>query len=168
MDEFLRKNKGYAELVLSGDYENMKKDEIAAKCGVGRSTIYLWEKQVDWDEVLIERRKKYARQLCQVDLGLLKSAIAGNVAAAELAYARWDGWTPTSKILSEHSISDAEIDQALNELIQRKRATVESIKSTMDGNGRGEPTEVIGPEVVAAQGRAAEVLQSESSSKEIH
>jgi hypothetical protein len=46
------------------------------------------------DRVLIERRKRMAKHLQEVDDGLLKKAKAGDTRAASLVYARFEGWTP--------------------------------------------------------------------------
>ena len=49
----------------------------------------------EWSKlVLQERRSRYAEHLSAVDAALIKKALEGNTAAAELLYRRFENWTP--------------------------------------------------------------------------
>jgi hypothetical protein len=53
----------------------------------------LYAKEVQ-ERVLDGRRKRYAKELAEVDAAIIKKAKTGDSKAAALLYARFEGWTP--------------------------------------------------------------------------
>ncbi len=63
-------------------------------------------------EALELRRRKYANQLAKIDRSVLSAAAEGDIAAARLAYQRFEGWS--EKRLQEHSGKDGKpIDHSM-------------------------------------------------------
>ena len=63
-------------------------------------------------EALELRRRKYASQLAKIDRSVLSAAAEGDIAAARLAYQRFEGWS--EKRLQEHSGKDGKpIDHSM-------------------------------------------------------
>ncbi|MEN6373547.1 MAG: hypothetical protein ABFD75_02040 [Smithella sp.] len=54
-------------------------------------------------EALDIRRRKYAPQLAEVDIALLKTAKEGNPAAAKLVYQRFEGWSEKTRVESNET-----------------------------------------------------------------
>lgn len=50
------------------------------------------------------RRKKYAPHLSEIDRALIAQAKTGDHKAAELAYKRFEGWTPTERRITENKL----------------------------------------------------------------
>lgn len=138
--------------------------QFAEAFSVSTTTIYNWNKKVDWETVKASRRKNYARQTLGVDSSLLRATRTLDVAAIRTWYERFDDWVPTSKTKTEHSVSDAEIDEALGGLIERKRAAV----AALDQSGRSEVAPVHGGEVAPSEDGANAVLPAEPGSTEVH
>lgn len=138
--------------------------EFAKEFEVTTTTIYNWNKKVDWDEIKAGRRKNYAKSTLSVDSSLFKATKKLDVAAIRTWYERFDNWTPASKISTEHTVSDGEIDKELNDLIERKRAAARALEQS----GRGEVAPIGSGEGQASEGRAPAVLQSEPGAGEVH
>lgn len=159
----------YAQMLCEPEYADWKPPQYAKEIGVSTQTIYNWDKKVDWETIKNERRKRLSRPTISVDMALFKTARSGDVQAIRTWYERFDNWTPASKILSEHSISEADIDKAINELIERKRAAVAALNASgMDESGRADsPPEDVG-KATPSEGRADAVLPAEPSSETVH
>ena len=54
-------------------------------------------------EILTARRAAYARLLAQVDKGVFEKAIKGDSKMADLAYRRFEGWSPKQSEAGEKS-----------------------------------------------------------------
>lgn len=50
------------------------------------------------------RRKKYAPHLSEIDRALIAQAKTGDSRACELAYKRFEGWTPTERRINEDNV----------------------------------------------------------------
>lgn len=159
----------YAQMLCEPAYVEWKAKQFAEALGVTAQTIYNWDKKVDWETIKIERRKRFSRPTLDVDLALLKAAKSQDVQAIRTWYERFDQWTPSSKILSEHSVSDADIDKALNELIERKRAAVAALAASgLDEAGRKDAAPKDVGETATGAGRVDAVLPAESGTGKIH
>lgn len=70
------------------------KSQLAKALGLNRKTLDKYDKEIDWDWIRDERRKRFAAAITEVDSALLNKAVKGNVPAIELAYKRFDGYVP--------------------------------------------------------------------------
>lgn len=151
----------YAAMLCDPANADWKAPQYAEALGVSTTTIYRWDKKVDWDWVKSERRKQFARPTSEIDNALFRQARKGDVQAIRTWYERFDSWTPETKLKTEHSVSDGEVDQALNELIERKRAAV----AALDASGRVANSPAVAGEVAPTEGGAATVLPAQSSAE---
>jgi len=154
----------FVELLCDPNEVERTNEQVAELIGISTTTIYRWKKRVDWEYIKAERRKRFAARITQVDDAMFKKAIKGDVSAADLLYQRFDAWTPTTKNLTEHSVSDAEVDEALNALIERKRSAV----AAMDATGREGDAVPDGAQAAEAEGGAVEVLPAQPGATEVH
>ncbi|MBI3549443.1 MAG: hypothetical protein HY078_10420 [Elusimicrobia bacterium] len=120
----------YLEFLLNPAGDTMNREEIAKELGVDRKTIWRWEKGVDWAWIKEERRRRYAREIIDLDKALFKAAKKGNIRAIEIGYQRFDGWVPTTGLVSNQT--DSEIEAEMQKIIERKRATADALKATND------------------------------------
>ena len=129
----------YVRGCITGAWEEMTQDGIAKKLKVSRTTIIAWDKRIDWDEVLTERRKLYAKETVNVDIAMVKKAKAGDVRAIDLYYQRFDNWVPTSKQQSEDlsKKSVPELDKEIAELEAQRGLRG---RDTQAQTGEGEAT----------------------------
>lgn len=158
----------YIAMLCDPDYSDYSYIKFAEELGVKVSLVYDWNGKVDWESIKSERRKRYAKLMPKVDNALFKATQKGDVPAIRTFYERFDSWTPASKVVTEHSISEAEIDEELNGLIERKRAAIDAISSsTVDEPGRNEASTSDSGAPSPEAGRADTVLQAESGATEI-
>lgn len=155
-----------AYLVMLADpfFAEHSASQFAEELGVSTTTIYKWNKKVDWESIKATRRKNYAKQTLGVDSSLLKATRKLDVAAIRTWYERFDSWVPTSKQQTEHSVSDKEVDEALNALIERKRAAL----AALDASGRGDASVNPAGEVKAGEGGADAVLPAQPGAIPVH
>lgn len=85
---------------------------MAKALGLNRKTLDRYDLEIDWEWVRDERRKRFAAAITQVDSALLDKAVGGNVPAMELAYKRFDGYVPESKIDVGQKADEELIDAA--------------------------------------------------------
>lgn len=113
--------------------------EMAAELGVASSTLSSWNKKLDWSAIKNKRREKYSRRMVKVDDAMFKAAEKGDVAAAKFLAERFDRWTPTSAVLTEHSLDEGIIDEELKALMDRRIDTAHAINQSqpVDEQGRG-------------------------------
>ena len=138
----------YEEMLVDPEKINWKAAQFADVLGVAVGTIYSWDKKIDWDEIKNLRRKRFARATISVDLALFRKAKTGDVAAIRTWYERFDFWTPTQRIQSENKISDIDLEEAIKNLVEQKRAAEATrIESTPK---LGEPGGVPAPETGGA------------------
>lgn len=129
----------FLKLLVDPEFFYATQEELAAECRVTDRTIREWRKKVDWDWVKAERRKQFGEKLSQLDLAMFKAGFKGDVAAAKYMAERYDDYTPTSKVLSEHSLEDGLIDDEIKYLSDRRIATASALADSarVDGEGRG-------------------------------
>ena len=86
----------YVEFRKNPDNDEVTDGVWAAQQRLDIEQLQLSKKSyMDWaDEVLKHRRARIAEQMLEVDKGLLLKAKAGNTAAVELLYRRFENWTP--------------------------------------------------------------------------
>lgn len=76
----------------------IEREDIAKKvCGfTGTQGLYFHFTGAELDEIYREaleiRRTRYAKELMQVDRGLVKKAVSGDAQAAKLVFQRYEGW----------------------------------------------------------------------------
>jgi hypothetical protein len=77
------------------DFPN--REGLAVICRIRKQTLYHHFSPDELSEIESEalaiRRSKYAAQLIKVDQSVLKKAAEGDMAAAKLAYQRFEGWS---------------------------------------------------------------------------
>ena len=112
----------YAQMLCDPQYAEWRPSQFAEHLEIATTTIYAWDKKIDWEMVKSERRKRFARPTMEVDLALFRQAKKGDVQAIRTWYERFDFWTPTQRIQQENKISDIEIEEAIRNLVERKRA----------------------------------------------
>ncbi len=151
----------YIEMLSDPDFSDYSGEQFAESLGVNITSIYNWNRKVDWESIKSERRKRYAKLMPKVDNALFKSTQKGDVQAIRTFYERFDAWTPASKVVNEQSLSDADIDEELNARVERKRAALDSTR-------RAENAPVDSGEVETEAGRADAVLQAQPGSTEVH
>ncbi len=122
----------YIEGLISGEFDNKTRDQVAQQVGVTRQTLWAWDKKLNWDEVKEERRKRYSRHTVEIDAALAKKAKAGDVRAAEIYYQRFDGWIPARGSVNLNDVPDDELRKRVVELR-------EQINSQLAARGRVEP-----------------------------
>lgn len=130
---------------INGEFDDMVGEEIANVIGISRSTLYLWKNRLDWENILAERRKRYAGDMLEIDRSMIRQAKKGQVAAAILAYQRFDGWVPTTQ-----TITTEKDDAALRAEADKIMAEHESAKKQNDQR----PEDAPGPNLPGA-GQAA-------------
>jgi hypothetical protein len=83
-------------------YAYLSTEVCKYKCENQLSKLFTADEKRDLElEVLEARRKRYARDIVEVDAGLLKQAKKGNAKSAKLVYQKFEGWAPKTK--QEHS-----------------------------------------------------------------
>lgn len=105
----------YVELLLHPGWMAEPKKNLAAALGVSRKTLDRYDKELDWDWIREERRKRYASEIVQIDASLLRKAKTGDVPAVKLAYERFDGYVPAQAVTLQDK-SDAELLELADEL----------------------------------------------------
>lgn len=118
----------YLQILLEPEHFDLKKDDIAKLLGVTTRTLYNWDKELDWDWIKDERRKKYSSRIAAVDLAMFKKAKTGDTRAAELVYKRFDQWIDTTKVLGDETKTD-------DELRDMAKAIGEQLSSESKGTG---------------------------------
>src|SRR3990172_7244675 len=105
-------------LLMLEDPANIDKTrgEYAKELGVGHSTVWRWDRQVDWDAINTKRREAYARVMPSVDSALLKKAQKGDAEAIKLFYARFDGYVPVSGTIDLSDKKDDELRKRADEI----------------------------------------------------
>lgn len=79
------------------EFSEMSKGAQAKDLGVGIGTIYKWHEgqtKAWWDNRASSMRSMYAQHMPEIDSAVLKKAKTGDINAAELAYKRFEGWSP--------------------------------------------------------------------------
>lgn len=105
--ENLRFN-AYIDAMVTGDFDGKTQGEMAVLLGVSERTIYEWKKKADWSSIKDARRKLYSHNILKIDSAMIKAAESGDVQAARVAYERFDGWVPTSAMISK-TTTDSEL-----------------------------------------------------------
>lgn len=123
----------YVDGMISGEFDDKTRTEIAARFGVDRKTIWNWDQKIDWERVKSERRRLYSAEILGVDQAMLKSAKRGDVQAAKVVYERFDGWIPTSAV---KNIQDKTDEELLAEA-QRLKAEILNGSTGQDCTGTG-------------------------------
>lgn len=139
----------FIEMLIDGEDEHKTLKQIAEEVGVSDRTLLTWKKKkVDWEYVKTERRKKYASDMLDIDRAMVKEAKKGDVAAAKLAYERFDGWIPASQSFQSvtHDIDESIIDDELKALMGKKQDTFNALANTVDDARRGQITGTGSPE----------------------
>lgn len=98
--------------------------DYATELGVGLSTIYSWNRRLNWKLVNEQRREAYGQIIHTIDSALLKKAQKGDAEAIKLFYARFDGYVPVNGTIDLSHKKDDEL---------QKRA--DEIKAEILGNG---------------------------------
>lgn len=116
--------KEYVEGLVIGLWHEMTLDEIGTAIGVSGATIGYWNRKVvDWPTILHRARNHIAQTSYKVDRALVSAAIKEKVPAIELYYEKFEGWVPSSKVISSMGgVDDSEIDAELKELLSTKEA----------------------------------------------
>ena len=129
----------FCALLVDPDCFDFTNEDYARECRVTDRTIYRWRKKVDWAVVKADRRKKFDQAASRIDQALIRKAAEGDTKAIDLFYQRFDGWVPTSKQLTEHSLEDGLIDDEIKYLSDRRIATAGALADSarLDGEGRG-------------------------------
>lgn len=105
----------YVELLLHPGWMSEPKVKLAAALGVSRKTLDRYDKELDWEWIREERRKRYAGEIVQIDASLLRKAKSGDVPAVKLAYERFDGYVP-AQALTLQDKTDAELLEIADKL----------------------------------------------------
>lgn len=90
--------------------------DYADELGVGLSTIYSWNRRLDWKAVNEKRREAYAQIVHTIDSALLKKAQKGDAEAIKLFYARFDGYVPVSGTIDLSAKKDDELKKRADEI----------------------------------------------------
>lgn len=120
------------ELLSDPFTSEMTQEDMAKELGVSRGTVGYWRKQVDWDAIKTERRKKYSSKIVEVDDAMFREAKNGDVNAAKVLYERFDNWVPASQVINLHDLNEADVDAELEALIKLKRDAHDAIANTVD------------------------------------
>lgn len=83
----------YNRMIVDPAFEEFTQTDFARILKLHRMTICSWDKRIDWEAVLIERRKHYHIKTAVIDCALFKMA-QKDKASAELWYRRFDGYIP--------------------------------------------------------------------------
>ena len=111
----------YIDCLENGQEAVKSKAEIAESIGVSASTLYRWDKLVDWDAIKKARRSKYGFRMLRVDDAMFEAATKGkDVAAAKYLAERYDGYIQSSAHLNLN-------DPASPELVERAKAIREQL-----------------------------------------
>lgn len=127
----------YINRLIAGDFDNKTKGEIAEILDIDYKTLWRWNQKVDWAYVTAEKRKLYAKDILDIDQAMMREGKKGNTAAAELAYRRFDGWVPASKIALEQQ-TDAELLEEAAKLRAEQEAKSGSAGTDLPGAGTPE------------------------------
>jgi len=76
----------------------MTQGQQAREMGVSMETIKKWRATTDWKERTGKYREKYWYFGPQVDMAVIRRALTGDMRAAELYYARFEGWVAKSGV----------------------------------------------------------------------
>lgn len=102
--------------------ENPANDHISdgiwcVESGVKIEDLQLWKSQNPeiMEEILKVRRSRYADEMIQIDSALLRKAKAGDARSIQLAWARFENWSP--RIEEEQSKKTGGRNKTLAELI---------------------------------------------------
>ncbi len=144
----------YVIMLSNPDFADYTAAQYAESLGVKTSLIYDWNTKVDWEVINADLRKSYAKIMPKVDRALFKATQKGDVPAIRTFYERFDAWTPASKVVTEQTHSDAELDAAIDGFL----AIAGSSKAKAASSGEAAPTE----------GGATAILQAEPGPTEVH
>ncbi len=131
---YVNKAKAYIQILLNPDWDDKDAKEIAEHLKVSEQAICRWGRRVDWDWVKETRRKAHSRQTVGVDKALHKKALKGDTSAISLWYERIEGWIPRSMVdqNTKHQIDEADIDNALKELLYVKSDTANALRASAE------------------------------------
>lgn len=91
-EEGLKGANRYLKALQEQDFALLSGEEQAKRMGVSPVTISRWRKDVDWKAKTEEYRARYWYYSSHVDMAVVKKAMEGDLKAAELYYARFEGW----------------------------------------------------------------------------
>lgn len=120
-------------LVQPGNMDKVAAD-YAAEIGVGLSTIYSWNRRLDWKNINEQRRTAYAQVVHTIDSALLRKCQKGDTEAIKLFYARFDGYVPVSGTVDLSDKKDDELKKRADEI----KARLLGHRVEPDSNGTGE------------------------------
>jgi len=104
------------------EFVRLPVDEKAKILGVSRNCCDKYLKELEqtgeYEEILKNARKKYAREFLEVDAAMFQQAKGGNVEAAKTVYQKYEGWSP--KQTNENINRNPEVEGLSDEELLKK------------------------------------------------
>lgn len=119
MDSMEAKKLKYFELVKEPEFNEMIRTEQEKVIGVDRQTLWRWSKEVNWDKVREDTRKRYSQEAPKVFGSIVKRALKGDGKAQELYLEYFLGWSP--KQIRENINSSSELRELSDEELKNRR-----------------------------------------------
>lgn len=119
MEAYDSKKIKYFEMVKEPEFNELKREEQEKVVGVDRQTLWRWSKEVNWDKVREDTRKRYSQEAPKVFSSIVKRALKGDGKAQELYLEYFLGWSP--KQIRENINSSSELRELSDEELKNRR-----------------------------------------------
>lgn len=106
----------YQAMIVLPEHVDKTKQDYADELGVSVTTIYSWDRRLDWRSVNERRRSAYSEVVATVDAALLRRALKGDAEAIKLFYARFDGYIPVSGVFDLTKEKDDQLRRRADEI----------------------------------------------------
>lgn len=92
LDDGAKGSDRYLKALQDQEFALMSASEQAKRLKVSAVTISRWRRDVDWKAKTEEYRGRYWYYSPHIDMAVIRKAMEGDLKAAELYYARHEGW----------------------------------------------------------------------------
>jgi hypothetical protein len=98
MEGYDAKKFKYFEMVKEPEFNELSRAEQEKVIGCDRQTLWRWSKEVDWNQVREEAKKKYSQDAPKVFEAIVKKAVKGDGKSQELYLEYFLGWSPKQNL----------------------------------------------------------------------
>ena len=121
------------ELLTDPENDGLSQADIAEKAGVSERTVRNYLTPDVWEEIRQRRIDVMAKSLSMVDRAIFAKAIAGDISAAKLIYARWDAFQKMNADMDDidPTALDLEIQRLTREIQQLEPGFCESLEKAL-------------------------------------